>query len=647
MGCQLLSTGNSSSRAAKDLQDSILNIFWIAKRCAPVERISGSRLDDVWAHCCNWWPFVQEIHSRGDICAMEMMRALRKWDGVRSYVRLFRRRPIFSGLVLFLTILGMLTDSLGLITLIPLLDVLTGSGASSALSVKILSWWEALGVRPELTGLLLAFVVLMAFRGSIRIAKGLASTRLRAELTDDLRNEAIAVLMRAEWRWLGDQKRSDQTNMLLTEVQRAGTGVFAALSLLATAAAILAYLLTAMTIEPLTTALAAFGGGLMLMLFGGLRRRAMRLGQEQLIANRRLFENTLESIGAIKLAKILGTTELHLTSFGQAVTDLRENQIQFVLFSSVSRELFQLFGAIIVASYVYVSVIFWDKPLPELFVMVFVFARLVPMLTSVQKFLQMMMNALPALLEAETIIAQARDAAEPAQDTEKAAISLSKDLRLSNVSIRYTEGDTLALSDVTLRLPAGSTTVIMGPSGAGKSTLADVFMGLLRPDEGKIVIDSVALTDPDRVRWRRSVSYVPQEITRYSGTIRENLERGKPAATDADIDAALAAASADFVYALPNGIDTLIGDGAHGLSGGEKQRLALARGLLRSPSLLVLDEVTSSLDPENELKIRDSLANLAGKMTIVILGHRNAFLQIADQVLRLEDGKLVTEVRAA
>lgn len=574
---------------------------------------------------------------------MEIGTAFRNWDGTRAYIQLFGRQPLVSGLVIVLTILGMLTDGLGLVALVPMLDALTGDGASSAISVKILTFTQSLGWQPTLHGIIAFFLALVALRGVIRVAKDWTATRLRTELTDQLRNEAVAALMDAEWRWLIDHKRSDQTNMLLTEVQRAGTGVFAALALLATAAAIVAYLIVAMSIEPLTTASAACVGGLMLLMFGGLRRRAMRLGQEQLGANRRLHESALESIGAIKLAKILGTAAFHLSSFGKSVTELRRNQIRFTLLSGVSRELFQFLGAVFVAGYVLVGINVWDMPLPELLVMVFIFARLVPMLTSFQQYMHMMTNALPALQEAETMIAHARGAAEPVQKNNTAEITLTRDLTLSNVTIRFSESDPPALSNVSLCLPAGSTTVITGPSGAGKSTLADVFMGLLQPNQGHVFIDGNELAGADRIRWRQSVSYVPQEVTLYAGTVRDNLLRSRADATQAEIDLALAAASAEFVYALPNGIDTLIGDGAYGLSGGEKQRLALARGLLRTPSLLVLDEVTSALDADNERAIRDSLAKLAGQMTIVILGHRNAFLEIADQVLRLENGRLADE----
>lgn len=577
---------------------------------------------------------------------MELMFAPRKSSNVGAYVQFFGRKPVFSGLVVFLTLVGMLADSIGLLTLVPMLDILTSDGASSVLAVKILALWQAFGLQPGLKGILVAFIFLLTLRGLVRVARDWAATRLRSELTDDLRQEALTTLMAAEWSWLAGHKRSDQTNMLLTEVQRAGTGVFAVLSLLATSAALLAYFLTAVSIEPSTTVLAAFVCGLMLFLFRGLRRKALSLGQEQLLVNRRLNEHALESVHALKLAKILGSAEHDLCNFDRAASDLRKNQVRFSLLSGVSRELFQIVGGILVAGYVAAGVSLWQIPLPELLVMVLILVRMVPMLTTFQQYLQMTTNALPALLEAQDIIAQARIAAEPNKRTKTPAILLTEELCLSKVCVSLSEKRPLALDDVSLRLPAGSTTIITGHSGAGKSTLADVLMGLLKPIQGEIMIDGNVLGGSDRILWRQSVSYVPQEIALYNGSVRSNLLRAKPSATYAEIEGALSAASADFVHTLPHGIDTVIGDGAHGLSGGEKQRLALARGLLRSPSLLVLDEVTSALDWENELKIRDSVARLSGQMTIVILGHSNAFLEIADQVLWMEGGKLAdkTEV---
>jgi ATP-binding cassette subfamily C protein len=127
----------------------------------------------------------------------------------------------------------------------------------------------------------------------------------------------------------------------------------------------------------------------------------------------------------------------------------------------------------------------------------------------------------------------------------------------------------------------------------------------------------------------------------YNGTVYENLLRGRPDASDDDIMTALKAASADFVHALPSGVHTRIGDGAQGLSGGEKQRIALARGLLRNPALMVLDEVTSALDHDNEAHIVNSIRSMPDHMTVVILGHRNEFMKIADQMIHLNSGRIV------
>jgi ATP-binding cassette subfamily C protein len=165
-------------------------------------------------------------------------------------------------------------------------------------------------------------------------------------------------------------------------------------------------------------------------------------------------------------------------------------------------------------------------------------------------------------------------------------------------------------------------------------------MGLLEPDEGQVLVDGVSLLGADRLLWRASVSYVPQDVFLHYGTVRENLLRGCADATEAEMIDALKAASAGFVFGLPLGLDTLIGDGEMALSGGERQRIALARGLLRRPAIIVLDEVTSSLDNPNAERIRNSITALAGRVTVVVIGHWEGFHDFADQVIELEDGQM-------
>lgn len=561
--------------------------------------------------------------------------------GLHAYGGLFVRQPVLSAVVLLMTFLSMLTDGLGVLMLVPLLATVTGDGADAAISRKILGLWEMHGLQPTLSGILGVFLLLIALRAVVRVGKDWVSVHLRTALTDALRNEAHAALMQAEWRWLSGHRRTDQISVLFAEVQRVGTGIQAALSLLATGAAILAYLIVAFGLEPFVTAIVTGIGGLLAAVFSGQRRKAVRLGIEQINVNRSLLENAFESIGAIKLAKILGTQDLHAESFDRAGGALRRNQIRFTLLSGMSRELFQFAGAVLVAGCIVLGVGVWQIPLSQLLVLALIFSRLAPMLTSSQQFLHVLLNALPALSECRELIREARAASEPQLAGIAPCFSVLGEVTLEAVTVHFPAQERPALQDIDLRLPAGSITVITGPSGAGKSTLADVLMGLLVPDRGQMLVDGTPLTGAARIGWRRSVSYVPQEVGLYNGTIRDNLRRARPGASEAELEAALDAASAGFVRALAAGLDTRIGDGGQGLSGGERQRLALARGLLRSPALLVLDEVTSALDPENEARIRDSISALSGRITIVILGHRTAFLAIADQVVHLQEGRIL------
>ncbi len=290
------------------------------------------------------------------------------------------------------------------------------------------------------------------------------------------------------------------------------------------------------------------------------------------------------------------------------------------------------------AGYVYLGVSLWQISLAELLVMVVILARLIPMLSACQQQLQRLANTHPSLDAVQKLIADAKLWEEPIPPACLPTIHPKRSVALKNVTLRYQPDMAPALNQVNIELPFGSITMVSGQSGAGKTTLADVLMGIFLPDDGILCIDDKPLDTMQRVRWRQSVSYVPQEVTIYSGTLRSNLARAYPTATDFQMNAALMAAAADFTQQWPAGLDTLIGPGGRQLSGGERQRLALARGILRQPCLLILDEVTSSLDPENEAAICNSLERLAGKVTIVILGHRTAFSSIATKHYVLNAG---------
>jgi ATP-binding cassette subfamily C protein len=185
----------------------------------------------------------------------------------------------------------------------------------------------------------------------------------------------------------------------------------------------------------------------------------------------------------------------------------------------------------------------------------------------------------------------------------------------------------------------------MGPSGAGKSTMADLILGLLSPDHGTVKIDGNPLSGGFLHRWRQSVGYVPQDTFLFHDTIRANLLWARPDAEEKDLWHVLRLSAADgFVSGAPQGLDAVVGDRGGWLSGGERQRIALARALLREPSLLLLDEATTSLDTESEEYINEAIDRLHGKLTIVMIAHRSAAIRRADRIVVLDKGQIIEGV---
>jgi ATP-binding cassette subfamily C protein len=222
-------------------------------------------------------------------------------------------------------------------------------------------------------------------------------------------------------------------------------------------------------------------------------------------------------------------------------------------------------------------------------------------------------------------------------------LELAHEIRFENVSFRYAQaGSVPIIQNLSATINARSLVAIVGRTGAGKSTLADLLLGLIMPDSGRIAIDRAALDGNVLARWRQSIGYVPQDNFLFNDTVRANLSWANPRASEADFQRVLsAAAAAEFVAALPQGLDTPIGERGIRLSGGERQRLGLARALLREPTFLLLDEATSALDSQTERAVQSAIERLRGSMTIIIIAHRLSTIRNADRVLVLDHGRLV------
>ncbi|MCL6442981.1 MAG: thiol reductant ABC exporter subunit CydD [Alicyclobacillus sp.] len=214
-------------------------------------------------------------------------------------------------------------------------------------------------------------------------------------------------------------------------------------------------------------------------------------------------------------------------------------------------------------------------------------------------------------------------------------------LEFHKVCVVYPGAIRAALQDVSFRIEAGEMIAIVGPSGAGKSTLLDVLQRYIDPVEGVIRINGQPLHQLDVASWRTQVASVSQQVYLFHGTIEENIRLARPGASFAQVLAAARAACAEpFIRELPDGFRTVVGEGGRGLSGGQAQRIALARLLLKDAPLVLLDEPTAHLDVESERAIQEALSRLRGTRTVLVVAHRLSTVQRADRVLVLKDGRL-------
>ncbi|KLU65235.1 ATP-binding/permease protein CydD [Desulfosporosinus acididurans] len=234
---------------------------------------------------------------------------------------------------------------------------------------------------------------------------------------------------------------------------------------------------------------------------------------------------------------------------------------------------------------------------------------------------------------------------EPNSDTRHSRI-LADDyqIKFDHVTLTYEQEDTPALQDITVSLNCRETIALVGPSGAGKTSLVQLVMGFIQPSEGQISINGELLQTISPNIWREQIGYVSQNPYLFAGSILENITLGKPEATMNEIIKAAESANAhNFIMTFPRGYHTILGEGGYRLSGGQAQRIAMARIFLKNPPLLIFDEPTSSLDLVSEKAVQEALWNLAQGKTSIIIAHRLNTIRQANRILVLDQGRIVEE----
>ncbi|MGH6890840.1 MAG: ABC transporter ATP-binding protein, partial [Dongiaceae bacterium] len=392
-------------------------------------------------------------------------------------------------------------------------------------------------------------------------------------------------------------------------------------------------------------ALVAIGMGVLMGLsLRSLTRAAHRAGKLRQLAMRSLVVELNDVLAGFKPLKAMNRHAGLISELVKEAKLLRTAINGMVMTETLSLGLPDLFQTYLLAAGAYLAARVLGSPIDVIVVAGVISFALMSNIARVRRAITQLAQADATYWTLLDTIADVEQAAERLEGAR--APTLTAGCELQNVSFSYGRGP--VLTDVTLQIPAGHITTLVGQSGSGKTTIADLLLGLYGPDHGIVSIDGTDLRDLDIAKWRSMIGYVAQEIILFNDTIMANVGLGDPAVDEARVLAALDAAGLGGLIAeLPEGLSTLVGERGFKLSGGQRQRIALARALVNNPKLLILDEATSALDPTTEAEICATVAAQAGRTTVLAITHQPSWVERADRIYMVEDGRVRQVDRAS
>ncbi len=561
---------------------------------------------------------------------------------VSSLIRIARWQLLAAVLIMTFT---SLTEGLGVALLFPILQVagfnLANQGHVGHYTGEVRNLLVHSGLSPSLwlATLLLIFMLLMALRSLFSRVQSVLTFRTVLTYELALSRRLYQAIINADWLFLVRRRSSDFTHALTAELTRVATCTYLLIGTVSNAILALVYIAIALKLSAGMTSLVLATGAVLLLVSRRWMRAVHASGTAVSESVSEVYASATEHLQNLKAMKFYDAQNSDLAMFSSLQSSALQQSLESTRSQAAAAFWFEAGSLMVLGGIIFASLQILNVAPASILLLLAVFTRLIPRLAAGQSQLQAFLSELPAFENLMTIYrecvanAEVPGAAGPGP-------SLAHEIRLERVGFRYDAQRPKVLEDLSLTIAAGKVTAIVGSSGAGKSTVADLVNGLLSPLTGRVLVDGVELTPQSARAWRRHVGYVAQDTVLFHDTVRANLRWAKPEASEDEMRESLSLAAAEFVFELPQGLDTTVGDRGMLLSHGQRQRIALARALLRKPGLLILDEATSSLDLDNEKRILDAIEHLQGRTTVLLIAHRVSAIQRAEMIYVIENGRV-------
>ena len=572
----------------------------------------------------------------------------------KAWALLDRREKRNAILVLGVAMLSAAGSTAMVGSVMPFLRVLSDPGTIH--STPLLAWiYEALGFGSSFAFLVALGVVSLVFvilGVTLQLAKVYAIARFSTMRIHSLSHRLMQGYLGQPYEFFLSQNSGTLNTRILSEASEVvGRFLTPATQLAAstiTVASLLAFLLW---LDPLITVV-AFGviGGSYGLIYGLTRGPIRRFGTVRARANAERYRFAAEALSGAKDIKLLGREATYTDRFRTPSRRWARAQMAVQLLANLPKIALQgvAFGGVVLICLLLVPAATFDDGgavatiLPLLGVFALAAQRMMPEIGIIFTSAAMIQSGRAAvdLLHADLV----ENPGGPLPRNAAAPLGLKREVRLDRIAYSYPGAERAGLRNVSLTIRAGERIGIVGGSGAGKTTLADIFLGLLRPASGAILVDGKTVADSDVRAWQQTVGYVPQEIFLIDASVAENIALGVPP-DEIDMDrvrlAARVASLEGFVRAnLPHGYETKVGERGVRLSGGQRQRIGIARALYHDADLIVFDEATSALDNLTEREVMAAINGLPGDKTILMIAHRLSTVKRCDRIVVLSEGEV-------
>lgn len=558
-----------------------------------------------------------------------------------QYLRRYRALALSVAVFSFLT---SLFEGFGLGTLIPVFQFFNSDDAPLAMPFgqEFFSRmpWQS---ERELLLALFGFIFVMIICKNIFLyANNITINKITNWIKRDLQSDLFHKIADADLALYAGLRSGHVIGSISVYVQGVAAFIFAFLHIFVIAIRLGVYLFLLVLISWKLTLAAAAAGLLLYPFLWFILLRIRRIG---LLAARQistLHVRMSETFSGLPVMKMLGAEQYEKEAFDAAAGNLAQTQYRAAKYSNVTKPAAEAAVMAIVLGFLAYAVGFTNINVAGnvgfIITFLYVFLRFFQQTNEAAGLLSGMYANIEQFKAYESLLAEAEIGRM--QNGSRVLSGLERDIKFDHVTFSYGERQPVLL-EASFTIKKGEFTAFVGATGAGKTTVAHLIAGLYLPTRGRVLIDGVPTGEIDAHAWRKTIGYVAQDVMIFNDSVKNNIRYGSFQSSDLDVERAARVANIhDFIMSLPNGYDTVIGERGAKFSGGQRQRLSIARAVIRNPEIFILDEATSALDTETENALQEEMNKISRGKTVIAIAHRLSTIQRADTILVLHDGQV-------